>query len=98
MGRGCGAIWGMGVGLLTFMGSKFVHLAAMDLAPPFQDVLAYIHPIAFVFMLMVWTYAMWAYYPDPRTTLDDSLLRQFLSTWEDRWVELPQVLRKVVKP
>jgi hypothetical protein len=91
-------IWGMALGLLTFMGSEFVHLAAMDLAPRFRGVFGNIQPVAFVFMLAVWTYALWDFYPNPRTTLDHSLARRFLSAWEDRWAELPQALRKVVKP
>ena len=90
-------VWGIAVGLLTFIGTEFVDLAAMDLIPQFRVVLGYVHPVAFVAMLLVWTYALWDYYPSPRLALDESVARQFLSAWQDRWAELPPVLRKVVK-
>jgi len=91
-------LWGMALGLLTFTGTEFVHLAAMDLVPRFRVVLGYVHPLAFVAMLLVWTYALWGYYPNPRPALDDAVGRRFLSAWQDRWAELPHLLRKVVKP
>lgn len=87
----------MGIGLLTFLGAEFFHLAAMDLLPSFRVVLGYIHPVAFVTMLMVWTYALWDYYPNPRSVVDEAAAHRLLSIWQELWAEVPQVLRKVVK-
>ena len=95
MGRN---IWGMLIGLVTFLGSEFFHLAAMDLLPSSRVVLGYIHPLAFVAMLMVWTFALWDYYPNPRPALDESVSHRLLSAWHDRWAAIPHVLRKAVKP
>jgi hypothetical protein len=92
-------VLGVAVGLLIFTGSELVHLAAMDLVPRLSLVWGYVHPIAFVFMLTVWTVALWRYRPKPGTrSIDLSSARELLSTWQDRWAQIPAALRKVVKP
>jgi hypothetical protein len=92
-------VLGMAVGLLIFIGSELVYLAAMDLLPRFWTVWRYVHPIAFVFMLMVWTFGLWSYFPNPRTSLlDKALARKSLPAWQDRWTQVPDILRRVVKP
>lgn len=91
-------VWGMAIGLLTFTGSELVYLAAMDLFPRLWPVCRSVHPIAFVFMMMVWTYALWGYYPNPRPPLlDRDLGRELLSMWQDRWAQIPDILRSVMK-
>jgi hypothetical protein len=92
-------ILGIAVGLLIFTGSELVHLAAMDLIPRLAPVWGYVHPIAFVFMLMVWTSALWRYSPNPvGPSFDQALAGELLSDWQDRWAQIPAALRKVVKP
>jgi hypothetical protein len=92
-------IWGMAAGLLVFVGSELVHLSAMDLFPRLQVTWGYVHPITYVCMLVIWTSFLWRYYPNPRTpALNNALAREFLSTWQDRWAQVSDVLRRVVKP
>lgn len=92
-------VLGMAVGLLIFTGSELVHLAAMDLVPRLSSVWSFVHPIAFVFMLMIWTSTLWRYSPNPGTSvLDEASARELLSIWQDRWEQIPVALRKLVKP
>jgi hypothetical protein len=92
-------VWGMAVGILAFTGSELVYLAAMDLFPGLWAVWRYVHPLTFVLTLMVWTSALWRYHPNPHVpALDDSLAQEFLNAWRDRWTQVPNVVRRVVKP
>jgi hypothetical protein len=92
-------VWGMAIGLLTFTGSELVNLAAMDLLPRLRNIWEGVHPIAFVSMLMVWTSALWRFYPNPQTpSLDKSSAENFLNAWQGRWTQVPNVIRRVVKP
>ncbi len=92
-------VWGMALGLLIFTGSELVNLAAMDLLPRLRNLWGGVHPIAFVFMLMVWTSALWRFYPNPQTpSLDKSSAENFRNAWQGRWTQVPEVLRRVVKP
>ncbi len=91
-------VWGMTVGLLTFTGSELVYLAAMDLFPRLWPVWRSVHPLAFVFMLLVWTYSLWRYSPNPPApSLNKALAQEFLSAWQERWTQVPDVLRGVAK-
>lgn len=91
-------VWGMALGLLIFTGSELVNLAAMDLLPRLRNLWDGVHPIAFVFMLIVWTAALWRFYPNPQTpSLDKSSAENFLNAWQDRWTQVPEVLRRVAK-
>lgn len=92
-------ILGMAIGLLVFTGSELVRLAAMDLIPSLASAWGYVHPFAFVFMLAIWTTALWRYNPNPTTfSIDQASARELLSIWQDRWAQIPAALRKVVKP
>jgi hypothetical protein len=94
MGRN---VWGMAVGLLTFTGSELIHLAAMDLLPRWWATWSYVHPIAFVFMLLVWTFALWDYYPNPESSLRNvGSVEGLVSQLHGRWAEVPDMLRRVV--
>jgi hypothetical protein len=91
-------VWGMAVGILLFTGSELVYLAAMDLVPSLWTVWRYVHPITFVLALMVWTSALWRFYPNPRVpALDKPLAQELLLAWRDRWTQVPNLVRKVVK-
>jgi hypothetical protein len=92
-------ISGMAVGLLIFMGSELVHLSAMDLFPRLRVIWGYVHPITFVCMLAIWTSTLWRYAPNPPSPAPDrALAREFLSAWQDRWAQVSNVLRRMVKP
>lgn len=91
-------IFGMAAGLLIFTGSELVYLAAMDLLPRLRTVWSYVHPLAFLAMLLVWTYSLWGYFPNPRSSdLDETTAQSALHIWQNRWEDVPEVLRRVVK-
>lgn len=92
-------IWGMAVGLLLFTGSELVHLAAIDLFPRWWTVWTYVHPVAFVFMLLTWTFALWNYYPNPhRPVLTEASAKELASAWHYGWSQMHIVLRRATKP
>ena len=92
-------VWGMAVGILAYTGSELVYLAAMDLVPSWWAVWRYVHPLAFVFTLMVWTSALWRYHPNPRVpSLDESLAQELLEAWRSQWTQVPNLVRRAVKP
>ena len=92
-------MWGMAVGLLIFTGSELMHLAAIDLLPDWWHVWRSVHPIAYVLMLLIWTSALWGYYPSPSLrSLDESAAQEFVTAWQDRWRQVPTILRGVIKP
>jgi hypothetical protein len=50
-------------------------------------------------MLIVWTFALWRYAPNPPGPAPDrALAREFLSAWQDRWAQVSNILRRMVKP
>jgi hypothetical protein len=92
-------VWGMAVGILTFTGSELIYLAAMDLVPALWPVWRYVHPLTFIIMLVIWCVAMWEYYPNPQVQLPDgSVLDPLLTLWRDRWIQVPNVVRRLIKP
>ena len=91
--------WGIAAGLLIFMGSEIVHLAAMDLYPKLATPWGYVHPLAFVFMIFTWTLNLWSYHPNRQPSpLSQIQLSGLLSEWHDRWTQVPEALRRLVKP
>ena len=92
-------IWGMAIGLLLFMGSELVRLAAFDAFPRFLSFWRIVHPITFVLVLMIWTWALWNYSPNPRVVpLEERTRRELLAAWEDRREAIAHILRKIAKP
>jgi len=92
-------VFGMAIGLLIFMGSELIRLAAIDLLPSWWGIWRPVHPIAYILMLMIWTSALWNDHPNaPVRSLDDAVARGFLLAWRDRWMQVPSLLRRVVKP
>ena len=92
-------IWAMAIGLLIFMGSELMHLAAMDLFPRLQGIWGYIHPIAFNFMLIVWSVGLWHYSPNlSRPMLSKAAAQELAGICEQQWAQVSSVFRNLVKP
>jgi hypothetical protein len=91
-------IWGMAVGFLIFVSSEITNLAAFDLASWFTPIWRFLHPFAYIFMLAVWTWALWDYAPNPHNEIDTSLGSRLLSTWKRRSTALEESIRKVTQP
>jgi hypothetical protein len=92
-------VWGIALGLLIFMGSELVHLAAMDLFPRLRTPWGYVHPIAYVCMLAIWVWSLWNYAPNPSVQgMEAEASAQALSYWRDRFAVMNGLVRKVVKP
>jgi hypothetical protein len=92
-------VWGMTTGLLVFTGSELVYLSALDLFPRLWPLWRSVHPLAFNFMLMVWTVGLWRYYPNPRLLPPSKQFAQeLLHVWEHQWAQVSHVVRSLVKP
>ncbi len=91
-------IWGMAVGFLIFVSSEITNLAAFDLASWFAPIWRFLHPFAYIFMLAVWTWALWDYAPNPYNEISTSLGARLLSTWKRQSTALEETIRKVTQP
>ncbi len=89
-------IWGMAAGLLIFVGIDMLNRAASDL---FLLTLRLVSPLAYVSALIIWTFALWNYSPNPQIArVDRSVYIELLSAWKDRWEAIADTVRKVAKP
>ncbi len=89
-------IWGMAAGLLIFVGIDMLNRAASDL---FLLTLRLVSPLAYVSALVIWTFALWNYSPNPQIArVDRSVYIELLSAWKDRWEAIADTVRKVAKP
>ena len=92
-------VWAMATGLLVLMGSDLMDLAAMDLFPRLQVVCGYVHPVAFNFMLIVWSVGLWRYCPNPsRPILSRAAAQELVGICEHQWAQVSNVFRNLVKP
>lgn len=91
-------IWGMAIGFFIFVSSEIVNFAAHDLSPSFIPIWRFVHPFAYVFMLAVWTRAIWDYAPNPHSETDSSLGSLLLSEWQIQSEALNKTVRKVIQP
>lgn len=90
--------WGMAIGLLTFVSSEMANFAAFDLASWFVPIWRFVHPFAYVFMLGVWTWALWHYVPNPQNEIDSHLGSHLFSKWQRQSAVLGQTIRKIIQP
>lgn len=90
--------WGMAIGFFIFVSSEIVNLAARFLWPWFIPIWRFVHPFAYVFMLAVWTRALWDYAPNPHSETDSSLGSLLLSEWQRQSEALNKTVRKVIQP
>ena len=91
-------IWGMAIGLLVYEAIEIANFAAIELAPSFFSVWRFIRPCGYDLMLLIWTWTLWSYLPNPRiVALEKPLLHQALSDWEHRWASVGTALRKAMK-
>ena len=92
-------IWGMTFGITLFSGSELVYWTSVDLFPSLRTFWWNIHPIAYVCMLMIWTWGLWNYSPNPEIVpLEEMDRHRLLSAWRDRSAAIVHTLRNVLKP
>ncbi len=90
--------WGMAIGFLIFVSSEIANFAAFDLSSWFIPIWRFLHPFAYVFMLAVWTWALWDYLPNPQKEIDSSLESLLLSEWQRQSAALHETIRRVIHP
>ena len=90
--------WGMAIGLFIFVSGEIVNFAARDLSPWFIPIWRFFHPFGYVFMLAIWTWAIWDYSPNPHSETDSSLGSLLLSEWQRQSEALNKTVRKVIQP
>lgn len=92
-------IWGVAAGFLIFIGSELIHLSAIDLVPQLWAVWRYVHPVAWVLMLAIWTFALWNYHPNPElASVEISRTGDLQSAWEQHWIQVGHIPGRLMKP
>ncbi len=91
-------IWGMATGLLLLASTHLATFAAVELFPAFFPVWRLVNPCGYDLVLLIWTWTLWYYIPNRNVVvIDEPLLNQALSDWEQHWESLGTALRKAMK-
>ncbi len=69
--------------------------AMIDLANSFVPLFYYLRPLSFVFMLVVWIWALWLYEPNP--PIEESA-DEDLSRWTEDWNRTISAARTMIRP
>jgi len=96
MGRN---VWGLAVGFGAYVSINIVAFAAFEMDRSFLSLYQTIVAVAFDAMLAIWTWALWTYAPNPRTSIEPAEVRsEELDWWARRWEKTLGAVRKVVNP
>jgi hypothetical protein len=69
--------------------------AMIDLANSFVPLLYYLRPLSFVFMLVVWIWALWVYEPNPPIRESEAVE---LNRWTEDWNRTISTARTLIRP
>lgn len=78
-------VWGVAVGLGAYLSVSSMIFSMFDLGAsvvPFMQVLS---PLSFVVMLVVWTWALWMYAPNPEIATDKIMAQNVAIKWWEAW-------------
>lgn len=59
-------IWGIAVGLGLFAATTLINFSALGINEEFFPVFAYVRPVSFILTLLIWTWTLWSYTPNPQ--------------------------------
>lgn len=92
----CGRnIRGIAIGFGAWASISTANNAMLDLTSSFRPLGDYLRPVSFVFMLVVWVWALWVYEPNPpirEGTEED------LSRWTEDWNRTISAARTMIRP
>ena len=90
-------IWGMAVGMGLFVSVSIANFAAFDLLNSFLPFWRLISPFSFLAMLLIWTWTLWFYAPEPQPqSYNELLLQAALVRWKRSWSHLGPSIRKAI--
>jgi hypothetical protein len=86
---------GIALGFGTWASISTANSAIVDLAHSFLPYGDYLRPVSFVFMLVVWVWALWVYEPNP-PIIESS--RVELGQWAEEWNRTISTARTILRP
>ena len=95
-GLSCGRnIRGIALGFGAWVSVSTANNAMADLTSSFLPYFYRLRPLSFVFMLLVWIWALWVYEPNPPIIESDELE---LSQWTQDWNRTITAARTIIRP
>ena len=88
-------IQGIALGFGTWASISTANSAMVDLAHSFLPYGDYLRPVSFVFMLVVWIWALWVYEPNP--PIIESQPAE-LNQWTEEWNRTLSAARTIIRP
>jgi|SRR5208282_174879 len=96
MGRN---IWGIAVGFGAYLSVSIMNFSLFELDRSLLLYYQTVVSLSFAAMLAMWTWALWTYAPNPRTSIETAEVRsEELDWWARRWEKTLGAVRKVVNP
>jgi len=90
-------IWGMAVGMGLFTSVSIANFATFDTIPSFLPYWRLVSPFSFLAMMLIWTWTLWSYAPEPQPGRFNKLLLQAaLAKWKQSWNHLGLSIRRAI--
>jgi hypothetical protein len=86
---------GIALGFGTWASISTANSALVDLAHSFLRYGDYLRPVSFVFMLVVWIWALWVYEPNPPIRESEAVE---LNQWTEDWNRTISAARTIIRP
>jgi hypothetical protein len=86
---------GIALGFGTWASISTANSALVDLAHSFLRYGDYLRPVSFVFMLVVWIWALWVYEPNPPIRESEAVE---LNQWTEDWNRTISTARTIIRP
>lgn len=88
-------IWGMAVGMGLFISVSIANFATFDLIESFLPFWQFVSPFSFLAMMLIWSWTLWSYAPEPRPRAFSKLLPQAaLARWKRSWNHFRPSIRR----
>ena len=90
-------IWGMAMGLGLFTSVSIANFATFDIIPSFLPFWRLVSPFSFVAMMVIWTWTLWSYAPEPKAEAFSKLQPQAaLAGWKRSWSQFGLSIRRAI--
>ena len=90
-------IWGMAVGMGLFLSVSIANFATFDLVRSYLPFWRFVSPLSFLAMMLIWTWTLWSYTPDPQPQTFRKVLPQaVLAKWKRSWSHFGPSVRKAI--
>ena len=90
-------IWGMAVGMGLFVSISIANFATFDLISSFLPFWTLLTPVSFLTMMLIWTWTLWSYAPEPhQATLGGLTPQAALTRWNRVWNDFGPTIRRSI--